>query len=159
MELSVKDKIVLFDDEDAELVLRYKWHISVCGRGKLLYATTSNYTPKLYGNDPIRMHKLVMGMPEFEVDHINRNTLDNRRGNLRLVTRVQNCANSGPRRGTSKFKGVSWNKGKWRAVIMIDSRQISLGRYTDELEAAAAYDKAAKSAWGEFAYQNLDQSW
>lgn len=153
MELVIREKIVQFDDELAPSLLKYKWNVHECGQPGLWYAYTCGYP----GLKTLRMHHLVMGSVQ-EVDHINRDGLDNHRSNLRFATRVQNSANQRPRKGTSRFKGVSWNCGKWRAVIMIDRKQISLGRYSDELEAAAAYDKAAKAAWGEYAYQNLENA-
>lgn len=153
MELRIKDKLVIFDDEDQELVMQYHWYVNEPTPG-IFYAVTSGYP----GISSLRMHNLVMGFTggPLEVDHINRNGLDNRRRNLRSCSRQQNNANQGPRKGTSRYKGVRFNKGKWTAQIMIDRVSIHLGRHETELGAAAAYDKAAREAWGEFAYQNLE---
>jgi len=78
-----------------------------------------------------------------------------------LVVSVQTRARySGPQRGTSsRYKGVSWQKGrqKWYAQIKIDGRSKNLGRYEREEDAAAAYDKAIRSLGIDIAYMNLDQ--
>jgi hypothetical protein len=94
----------------------------------------------------------------FFVDHINGDTLDNRRENLRVCTRKENNQNCN-KRGTlpkSKYKGVVWVKkvGKWKAQIKSDKKTIYLGYFKDELLAAKAYNSAAILYFGEFARQN-----
>ena len=100
------------------------------------------------------LHRLLLSPPDgYEVDHINGNSLDNRRCNLRLCTRQQNNGNQRPRRHSSIYKGVYWNKEhqKWQAKITVNYRNIDLGRYKDEEAAAEAYAKAARRHFGEFA--------
>ena len=109
------------------------------------------------------MHREIMDAPAgLYVDHINRNGLDNRRPNLRIVTPQQNSWNTrlGIGRGRSKYKGVSQDKDvrKWRASICIDKKLKHLGYFTDEKQAAEAYDKAAKKHRGEYAFLNFDKS-
>ncbi len=93
----------------------------------------------------------------MDVDHINGNRLDNRKCNLRLATRSQNLQNSRKRTGcSSRFKGVNWlgqNK-RWRARIKVFGKEIALGCFISELEAAEAYNKAAKEHFGDFAKLN-----
>lgn len=90
----------------------------------------------------VRLHRVVMGLTVRdgkEVDHRNRNKLDNRRSNLRLATRKENLQNHPPRAGgTSKFRGVDWHiqRGKWRARVHIDGKTYNLGLYENEDEAA-----------------------
>jgi len=88
----------------------------------------------------VLMHRLVLDAPVGAcVDHVNRNRLDNRRHNLRLVSHAENMLNIGAnRRSTSPYRGVSWNArlGKWVASF----RGHHLGVFEDELEAA---DRAA----------------
>ena len=101
------------------------------------------------------MHALITGFPE--TDHVNGNSLDNRRVNLREATRSQNNWNRGKQLGSSRFKGITWDKRdkNWKAQIQVNYKRISIGRFTDEIEAAKAYDKAAMEHFGEFARTNV----
>ena len=82
----------------------------------------------------------------LNVDHINRNPLDNRKSNLRLVSYTHNAWNRACR-------GYSYSKncGKWRAEISHFGKSISLGFFETEMEAALAVWKARKELRGEFA--------
>lgn len=145
----------LVDDQDYELVSGFTWLIMRRPKG-VLYAR-SRYRDDVGKVREQRMHRLITGWPE--TDHINLNGLDNRRENLRQANRSQNCANRRkPTHGvTSRFKGVSWDlrNRKWLAMIMVHKRNIYLGRYLSELEAAKAYNDAAAKYFGEFALLNL----
>ena len=79
------------------------------------------------------------------VDHINRNSLDNRTRNLRWVTPAQNSQNQKPRKHSSRYRGVSWDRGtrKWRATIAVKGKAKYLGIFADEQDAALAYDRVA----------------
>jgi len=92
--------------------------------------------------------------PEATVDHINGDRRDNRPSNLREASASQNTMN-GKRRSTntSGFKGVSWrpDQKKWRAYIVKDGRQTSLGSFDSPEKAHAAYASAAALMHGEFA--------
>lgn len=103
----------------------------------------------------VLMHRLILGAPAgTEVDHVNRDTLDNRRGNLRPATSTQNKFNQTRRRdNTSGHKGVSFCKqtGMWRATAKGDGRQVSLGRHETVEAAAAAYRSYCVQARGEYA--------
>jgi AP2 domain len=106
------------------------------------------------------MHRFIMnldfGHPR-QVDHKDREaTLDNRRQNLR-VTLDKNQQNQGKHKNnTSGFKGVCWDKRKaqWRARISAGGKSVLLGLFPTALDAAAAYDAAAKELHGEFAVTN-----
>jgi hypothetical protein len=93
------------------------------------------------------------------VDHRNTDSLDNRRANLRLATPSQNSCNS--RRDKSKtcsrYRGVSFSKRKqkWFAAIRADGRKLWLGYFDNELDAAKAYDNAARKYHKEFACLNF----
>lgn len=108
----------------------------------------------------IRLSRLVMGVVDdltFDVDHIDGNSLNNQRSNLRLVTKSQNQMNRKKAEGTtSQYKGVSWNKklGIWLVVITYKRKQVKFGFYRDEHEAGHVYNEAAKAFFGEYAKLN-----
>jgi hypothetical protein len=142
-----------FDDEDAELVARYDWHLSHPGR-KWRYAVATVGRGK-----KIAMHRLILGvLPGLAVDHINGDTLDNRRANLRVISNASNIQNQHAPRGKSRFQGVAYQpteRKPWRAQIMRDYKRYNLGNYATEIEAAAAYDRGAVRFFGPSAKQNL----
>lgn len=107
-----------------------------------------------------KMHRFIMDCPEdMIVDHINRDKLDNRKGNLRICTNKDNAKNRNIKNGyTSKYKGVYWNKKskKWRASITSDEKRFHLGMFENEEEAARCYDLKAKELHKEFANTNFN---
>jgi len=136
-------------DKDVFLALQGK-PACICGLGK--YAKTRVSSDKM----PLGLHRFVLGMTRHDksiVDHINRNTLDNRRANLRIVTPAQSAMNTGPK-SKRRYKGMTFAYGKWQAKIRVDGKVISLGAYATEVEAARAYNEAAKRLHGEFAWLN-----
>ena len=103
------------------------------------------------------LHRYIMNAPDgMDVDHINHDTLDNRKNNLRICTRQQNLWNTKPY-GSCKYKGVCWDKhrNKWLSYVTFENKFITLGRFNTEEEAARAYDTKAKELFGEFAYLNF----
>lgn len=112
-----------------------------------------------------REHHLVWlwhhGRWPIEIDHKNRRKACNRIDNLRECTRPKNSANAPGRRTarTSTFKGVSYGTRdkKWRATIVADEVYKSLGYFSEEIDAAKAYDEAAKRLHGEFAFLNFPE--
>jgi hypothetical protein len=95
------------------------------------------------------------------VDHINGDTLDNRRQNLRLCTNRENVINSKIRSdNTSGYRGVHWctQKAKWKAQINVHGKLIHLGFYTDKESAAMMYNAAAIEHFGEYARLNVFDS-
>lgn len=115
------------------------------------------YAARRCDGKTVYMHRLLVGaLADEEVDHINGNPLDNRRSNLRVASRAQNMANSIGRCGSSKYKGVCRKKqtGRWSAQIGQEGRGTHLGYFDKEEDAAAAYDQAAVSTYGEFAKTN-----
>lgn len=119
-------------------------------------------------NDPrkkpkiISMHRQIINPRKgLLVDHVNRNTLDNRKANLRLATKSQNMQNRGKisSKTSSRFIGVYLERrtGRWVSCIEHHSKKISLGTFGNEIDAAKAYDKAAKKHRGEFARLNFPE--
>ena len=152
-----RGKLAIVDQDDFEKLKEYKWYL-VEPNSRNQYAVRMAKTGKKYYR--CAMHRVVTEAPDgMFVDHINRNGLDNRSRNLRIVTPQQNSWNTrqGRGQGSSEYKGVSWNKEKrkWRANIHIDNRLKCLGCFEDEKEAAAAYDRAAKKHRGEYAFLNF----
>jgi hypothetical protein len=143
------------DPEDYVRLTQFKWHCHVAPH--TCYAVRTQWQ----GNKSkkILMHRVVAETPRHLVcDHINRDGLDNRWRNLRNCTKAQNNLNRGSERGsTSKYKGVYWHKSmkKWVATIKAGGRRRHLGYFTDEVEAAGAYDAAAKELHGEHAGLNF----
>lgn len=152
-----KGHVALVDDEDFDRVNQFKWYSSFNGRSS--YAKRRPWDKKEKKYFTLAMHRFIM-KPEKDqlIDHINHNTLDNRKCNLRICNMTQNCANSLKPKGitSSKFKGVSWCKRdkKWICGIMINYKKIYLGRYDSEVESAQIYNNKAKELFGEFASLN-----
>jgi hypothetical protein len=107
------------------------------------------------------MHDLVLNLPpHLHADHINHNGLDNRKANLRPATQTQNIWHRRKFKSPSRsiFKGITWMKreNRWRARITVNGRRLYLGSFDNELDAAKAYDEAAKKYHKEFAILNFD---
>jgi len=102
------------------------------------------------------MHRLIGNPPKGSiVDHINQNKLDNRRGNLRICGKSENAANSRLRRdNTSGYRGIFFERRRWRAGIHFKGHFVVIGRYDTREEAALAYNIAAIGVYGEFASLN-----
>lgn len=131
------NKVALVDDIDYERISMYRWFVNDQG-----YALTS-----LSGKNK-RMHRMVLQTEtNLDIDHINRDKLDNRRTNLRIVTRTQNNYNIGLRiNNKSGHTGVSWFRpaGLWRAYIGSRPR-IELGYYKHLKDAIKARKVAERS--------------
>jgi len=107
----------------------------------------------------IRLHQFLMGKKPFEnaiIDHINGNSLDNRKSNLRWTTIKQNNHNTSSRKSTSKYKGVRWHDklNKWSAFISKGGKYFHLGMFKNESDAAKKYNKKAKEFFGEYCKLN-----
>jgi len=143
---------VIFDDDDILLLFNYRWHIARRSRN-VAYAMARDH-----GCKAVYMHQLILPAPKgMMVDHINGNGLDNRRCNLRLCVKVENQRNQRPRFG-KRFKGVHFNtrliSKPWSASIRVKYKTLHLGYFATEIEAAKAYNAAAKKYFKQFAYFN-----
>lgn len=132
-----------FDKEDYDKIASYSWFVSDQG-----YIMTRNKDGRL-----IRMHRLITDYDD-DVDHKDRNRVDNRKSNLRPTNKQLNGINRGcNQNNVLGVKGVSKIKGRFYARIMKDGKQISLGGFATLEEAHKARIEAEKKLFGEFAYE------
>lgn len=158
-EVPVKDRVAVIDESSVEQVSQFRWEL----HGNLKnspnatkYARTRSRLFMLNGRvRPVYMHRLILGFPLFDVDHIDRNGLNNTRLNLRAATPWQNSCNAGSRGGTSKFVGVHFYKGYWVAQIRHKRKLRTVGHFKTEHEAAVAYDEECFRLRGRFACLNF----
>lgn len=150
-----KEKLyTIVDDEDYAKLIKLKWNFN---GGYVVHSITS-------GEDrgkKIRMHRLIMHPNDDDiVDHINGNTLDNRKSNLRITNETGNIRNSRKmekkKQVTSKYKGVSWDKqmSAWKVSIRNCGKVEHLGYFNNEDVAGYVYNLKAKKIFGEFAWLN-----
>ena len=151
-------QFALVDDADYDELSKYKWYAN---KESGSFYATRNFPLGNGKQYPIRMHRQILGLEKGDKrqgDHINHNTLDNRRNNIRICIGQQNMMNQMPNRNTtSRFKGVSWHKQdkKWQVRIGINKKVKYLGSFVMEEVAALAYDMAAIREHGEFACLNF----
>ncbi len=146
------------DPADYKRLKGYEWFAQKGSRN--FYAVRQVGRSKGKRKTLIFLHKEIIDVPEGMVtDHINHDAMDNRRANLRAATHSQNACHTKKHSGVSrsKYKGIFWQKKqkKWVARIMFDGNRIYLGCFKDEIEAAKAYDKAARKYHKEFACFNF----
>lgn len=139
--------VALVDLADAERILAHKW--SASGLSGQRYAVTR------LGGKLVAMHRFLMpGQPR--IDHCDGDRLNNTRANLRVASASQNSMNMRKKAGaSSQFKGVSKLGNVWWARIKANGKARSLGTHHCEVEAARAYDRAARQFFGEFARLNF----
>jgi hypothetical protein len=143
-----KGKFAIVDAADYDYLSRFRWHAKEA-RGRFYAATVID-------GKSVTMHQLLMDPPPGKViDHINGNGLDNRRQNMRICTPQQNRRNTRPRRKSSAFIGVSRRGDKYKARIKHNGREVHLGTFDDETQAARARDRAARKLHGPFAWLNF----
>ncbi len=142
----------IVDTDDYEWLSQYKWYAGRPTRAGKIYARRN-----MSGRGIILMHRQIMHAPKgMVVDHINGNSLDNRRCNLRLCTQTENIQNSRQREGTqSGFKGVHPAGNKWAAKITHKGQVYHLGTFDDVVQAAKARDRKATELYGPYAWLNF----
>ncbi len=147
-------KFAIVDPRDFDRLSKYKWHAHKGPR--TWYAVHSLTNGRTAPRKNLQMHNLVIKVPPgMFSDHINHNGLDNRAANLRPVTHTQNVWHRRKfnKPSLSKYKGIDRPKGstRWRARIRVNGKRIYLGSFKTQIQAAKAYDKAAKKHHGQFA--------
>jgi len=131
----------IVDDEDFEYLNQFKWY------------NHKNYAMRLANH--LSISRIVMNAKRGEfVDHINHDTLDNRRKNLRLCSRAENNRNKKYKFNKYGFKGIWAKNSGYQAAISFNYKKIYLGVFKTAREAAIAYNKKAKQLYGVYACLN-----
>lgn len=149
------------DDDDYDFLNQWKW--TVAKRKSIYYAVRTEFN----SGKGILMHREILGVDKnHRVDHIDMDGLNNQRSNLRICTSSQNAMNGYGKNGSSKYRGVSIRKRvpckkdplglrkRYIARIMVNRKEIFLGKFNSEKEAALAWNDAAIKYFGEFARLN-----
>ena len=137
-----------FDLEDYDKIKDYCWRVYVQSDGHKTIRTRDRVTGK-----NIMIHHLIFGK---NCDHINRNTFDNRKSNLRTATYQENARNSSiAKNNTSGVTGVTWNQRDkcWQARIGMGYKSKSLGCFSNKDDAIVARLKGEQKYFSEFAPQ------
>jgi hypothetical protein len=145
------------DDGDFDWLNQWKWCAEWNRETRSFYAVRKSDLVDGKRHH-VCMHRLVLGcLPGRLTDHKDHDTLNNQRYNLRIATNAQNQHNQKARKGSSIYKGVTWHKRdeRWAAGIVCDMKRHSLGYFTNERDAALAYDAKARELFGEFACTNF----
>ena len=147
----------MIDDEDYDVVSQFKWSVSKAGKKYYAKASVPQSQLKSEGRKgcSIHLHALIMRFPSKLVDHINGDTLDCRKENLREATSSQNSANRNGihAKNTSGYRGVSFDKinHKWRAKVQVGLKHKTVGRFARIQDAINAAKEARLKYFGEFA--------
>ena len=140
---------LIIDKEDWSKVSNHTWYIDASGYG----------ITNIMGDNgnKLRIHRIITNAPEDKVvDHINHNTLDNRKCNLRVCDTINNTWNSRSRiNSSSKYKGVTLiANNKWLVSLRTKDKSFNIGVFTNEIASANAYNFHASQIFGEYAYLN-----
>lgn len=139
----INNKFAIVDDKDYDCLITTKWR-ALLSKAKYYYAVDRNNN---------KMHRLIMNAPTaMDVDHINGNTLDNRKFNLRVVTRSENCRNRNNRLSqlnTSGTRGVTYYapENRWRVRGTLNGQRFHLGYFKTYDEAVARRDAFENKYW------------
>jgi hypothetical protein len=147
----------IVDEDDFEFISSMVWH--AIPRIKATGYVATQYLIGPYKKLKYAMHQVIVGIqPDgIDIDHRDGDGLNNRRANLRVCTRQQNMWNRRKRKGKSPFKGVQLEKGGKQIVacITLDGSRRRIGYFGSEIDAAHAYDEAARLHFGDFACVNF----
>lgn len=155
-------KTALVDDSMFDFINQWKWFAHKASTN-VFHARRTSWNKTTKKHEVILMHRLIMGAtsPDIFIDHKDQNGLNNQVSNLRICSHQQNCKNRRSVRGSSsKFLGVHFSKAanKWKAEICVNGKNKYLGLFTNEYDAAIAYNRAATEHHGEYANLNIVHS-
>lgn len=143
------NKQFVFDSDDYEKVSKYHWYEESNG-----YIRASGKKKE----NRFHIHRLIMGFPDgIGIDHINHNTFDNRKSNLRIATTSQNAMNRIiASNNTSGATGVVWlkNENKWKAEIKLNGKTNYLGSFDRFDDAEKTRKEAEENYFGAYSYDN-----
>jgi hypothetical protein len=143
------------DDEDYERFSIFNWCVGKQPNGKV-YARRGLWEYPSFRH--LYLHREILGLedPKIKVDHVDGDTLNNQKYNLRQCTHQQNCRSVDKRSNNkSGYKGVHWHRRKWLAGIRVDGKTVYVGTFDNVEDAARAYDEAAIIHFGQFAKLNF----
>lgn len=151
--------VTIVDDDDYDYLMQWNWHASASSGG--VFYAKANTTIEGVRKQIIMSRVIMKTPPSLECDHINHDTLDNRKSNLRNCSRLENRRNGKARKASTKYLGVYRRKenGKFITTISINGRSKEIGRFHHDWAAALAYDLAAYKYYGEFANLNFGHLW
>lgn len=149
------------DKSDYDDLIQYSWRVNISKSGNK-YAVRSWYDKSTKKIKSEKMHRRILKVKDSKifVDHINGNSLDNQKQNLRLTNALGNARNASKtkrRKTTSKYRGVYWltKNNVWLSRISVNKKIIHIGTFKNEISAAKAYDNAAIKYHKEFANLNF----
>ena len=154
------DTYTIVDDEDYYWLSQWNWNAVKIKNKIYVKRGTKKAKLKTGVKYELFLHRVVMQCSDSNlvVDHIDNNPLNNQKSNLRICTKAENNRNtSSHKNSSSKYLGVTYDKArkKWNAQLMVNGKRVLTKRYTTEIEAAKAYDAAAKLYVGVYANLNF----
>lgn len=150
----------IVDDEDYEILKLHKWYPIVNVKSNTIYVQT------MLGKRPnrsfITLHRFIMQLHghdinKQDIDHEDHNGMNNQKYNLRICSHSKNMQNAKKQKRitSSIYKGVCIHRTSFAANIRLNKKQIYIGLYETEEDAAKAYDKKALELFGEYAHLNF----
>lgn len=146
--LTNSDQICIIDVEDSERVMQHKWHY--CNGTGYIRCTKKKFEYRF-------LHRFILNIFGFVIDHINDQRFDARKINLRQITTGINQQRKSKygKNPSSKYKGVYVGKdGKFKVSFYFNGKHRHLGTFSNEINAAQAYNNEAIKFYGEHCYLN-----
>ena len=152
--------LATIDLEDLERVINfpYTWYAKYNHTNDCFYVYSSPYCPETQKCNPLYLHQFIMNAEGKTVDHMDNDTFNNRKSNLRISTNSDNLKNrkSKNKNNTSGYRNVSWSKSenKWLVQLQINKKNTVLGKFDNVHEAGEFAAEMREKYYGEFAGKN-----